>query len=173
MKLNIYKDVIYQIEEFLTLEEQEYLLELIKEYENTWGSDVHNGFWKNKVRLIENPFFSEHLNKKIKSIFKNYTEIDPIWTLKRFDTYEYIGVHVDEYGGEDIQYGVVVYINDDYEGGEIFYPDLNMEFKPLARSLVAHPGNVMHGTKEVTSETPRYFLTTFVHGKKNQVFIEH
>ena len=71
MKLNIYKDVIYQIEEFLTLEEQEYLLELIKEYENTWGSDVHNGFWKNKVRLIENPFFSEHLNKKIKSIFKN------------------------------------------------------------------------------------------------------
>ena len=35
----------------------------------------------------------------------------------------------------------VYYINDDYEGGEINFPDHNLNIKPKANSLIIFPGN--------------------------------
>jgi len=63
-----------------------------------------------------------------------------------------------------IRYGIVIYYNDDYLGGEIHYPSLEISHKPKARSLVMHGGNIPHGTKKVTSDDYRYFSTSFVRG---------
>jgi hypothetical protein len=43
-----------------------------------------------------------------------------------------------------------IYINDDYSGGQVYFPDRNYEFKPKANSLVMWAGNknFIHGVKD-------------------------
>jgi hypothetical protein len=45
----------------------------------------------------------------------------------------------------------VIYLNDDYEGGELIFPDRDIEIKPKAGMFIGFPGNkhYMHGVKEV------------------------
>lgn len=61
-------------------------------------------------------------------------------------------IHVDNQAHMEhpILWGVVSYINDDYEGGEIYYPDYDYWYKPKAGSTVFHTGNTKHGVKKVT-----------------------
>ena len=48
----------------------------------------------------------------------------------------------------------VCYLNDDYEGGETFFPNFNIEIKPKIGKLVLFPANLeyQHGVKEVKGE---------------------
>ena len=45
------------------------------------------------------------------------------------------------------------YLNDDYEGGELYFPDQGIQFKPKAGSAYFFPGdmNYIHGVTEITS----------------------
>ena len=56
----------------------------------------------------------------------------------------------------------LVYINDDYEGGQIYFPNQNLQFKPASGSLVFFPGdiNYLHGVTEVTKGI-RYTMPNF------------
>jgi hypothetical protein len=65
--------------------------------------------------------------------------------------------------GPKFKYGIVLYLNDNFEGGEVYYPNLNIEIKPIANALVMHPANQIHrhGVKEVSSGI-RYYMTTFI-----------
>jgi predicted 2-oxoglutarate/Fe(II)-dependent dioxygenase YbiX len=49
-------------------------------------------------------------------------------------------------------FATVMYLNDDYEGGEIFFPNLGLELKPQPRTLIVFPGTLffLHGVKRVT-----------------------
>jgi hypothetical protein len=60
--------------------------------------------------------------------------------------------------------GIVIYITDDYEGGEIVYIDKNIEIKPKSGYLVCHPGSeeYTHGVKNF-SGGPRIIISAFVH----------
>lgn len=46
-----------------------------------------------------------------------------------------------------------LYLNDDFEGGELYFPNLDISLKPKARQLVIFPGGheYVHGVKTVTS----------------------
>jgi hypothetical protein len=45
------------------------------------------------------------------------------------------------------------YLNDDYEGGELFFPNQGIQFKPKPRAAYFFPGdmNYIHGITEITS----------------------
>lgn len=61
----------------------------------------------------------------------------------------------------------VLYYTDDYEGGEFFFSQYGIEFKPKAGTLLYFPGgaNYAHGVKTVTSGE-RYTTTVFWKVKK-------
>jgi hypothetical protein len=61
-----------------------------------------------------------------------------------------------------IEYAALTYLNDDYEGGEIYFPDYDLEIKPLPGELIFFPGtqHYIHGVREVVSGN-RYALMTF------------
>lgn len=61
----------------------------------------------------------------------------------------------------------VLYYTDDYEGGEFFFSQYKIEFKPKAGTLLYFPGgaNYAHGVKTVTSGE-RYTTTVFWKVKK-------
>jgi hypothetical protein len=46
-------------------------------------------------------------------------------------------------------YGYVIYLNDNYDGGEIFYPEFNFAYKPKPGDLIVHDVNIPHGVKKI------------------------
>lgn len=69
--------------------------------------------------------------------------------------------HVDQYDGDsNIRYGLVMYLNDGFDGGQIYYPDYDLEVTPEPGLLVMHPGNIVHGVRMVNSGV-RYNMTSF------------
>jgi hypothetical protein len=60
--------------------------------------------------------------------------------------------------------GTVFYLNDDYEGGELYFPKQGIEFKPKARAGYFFPGdmNYIHGVRPILKGcryTTPYFWT--------------
>jgi hypothetical protein len=62
---------------------------------------------------------------------------------------------------QPIIWGAVIYPNDNYEGGEISYPEYGFKYKPVAGSVVFHSGDTKHGVELVTSGE-RYCITSLV-----------
>lgn len=60
------------------------------------------------------------------------------------------------------KYVAILYLNGDYEGGKLYFPDHDIEFKPTPYSLITFPGGVenIHGVKEITAGT-RYTMVSF------------
>jgi Rps23 Pro-64 3,4-dihydroxylase Tpa1-like proline 4-hydroxylase len=63
----------------------------------------------------------------------------------------YLVPHVDTMSSEGNHIASVYYINDDYTGGEINFPDHNLEIKPKPNSLIIFPGNenYLHEVREI------------------------
>jgi predicted 2-oxoglutarate/Fe(II)-dependent dioxygenase YbiX len=62
----------------------------------------------------------------------------------------------------------IVYLNDDYDGGELYFPNQGIEFKPKAGNAYFFPGdrNYVHGVREITSNvryTCPFFWTIMSH----------
>lgn len=67
-----------------------------------------------------------------------------------------------------IEYGFTYYINDDFLGGEIFYPHKNIYHKPIKNSMIIHIGTVeySHSVLEVL-ENNRFTMTAFGYTNEN------
>jgi len=64
------------------------------------------------------------------------------------------------------EFGAIIYLNDNYEGGHTFYPQHQFEIIPKAGALAVHPGDSvdhLHGVTRVktSSGSPRYTLASF------------
>jgi hypothetical protein len=55
---------------------------------------------------------------------------------------------------------VIIYLNNDYDGGILYFPDQNVEIKPEPGLMVIFPGNLhfLHGVTK-TSGNPRYTVS--------------
>ena len=61
-------------------------------------------------------------------------------SISKYSTGKSMGPHVDDYGdGQDPNISVVLYLNDDYEGGEIYFKEQGIKIKPKAGSIVIFP----------------------------------
>jgi len=75
-----------------------------------------------------------------------------------------MGPHADGYDGNtDLAFSLVCYLNDDYEGGEISFPDHNITIKPKKGSLIMFPSQTpfIHEVKPILSGD-RYMATSSV-----------
>jgi len=160
MKVNKIHDGIYEIEEFVTQLEVDAILKTL--YSGEWADSGTNSLWEKRIKKIEPR--TKELNdicKRISNLFLSYGRINNIQGIQRFEIGGSMDVHVDKMPYNNVRYGMVCYLNDNYTGGEVYYPDLGIEIKPKLRSLVIHKGDIRHGVKEVLSGSDRYFLTTF------------
>lgn len=81
--------------------------------------------------------------------FKN-SELHLVKFVKGF----WLVPHVDTLSSERNHIASVYYINDDYTGGEIVFPDHNLKIKPKANSLIIFPGNenYLHEVLEIVDK---------------------
>lgn len=73
-----------------------------------------------------------------------------------------MGSHVDyNEDNKDLEYSFVVYLNDNYDGGEIFFKNQNVKIKPTAGSIIIFP-----------SKEP-FFHESLVCRNGRKIFIPH
>lgn len=168
MKVNRLSPDIYEIEDFVTIEQTNQVLEYCKSLEesNWWHEEQKDTFFYGKQKLGKLPEVFDQVNENVQNLFSTVLYVGDV-ALQRYLDREPMQVHRD-YWLKDldyyIRYGIVIYYNDDYVGGEIQYPELSISHKPKARSLVLHGGNVLHGPSKVIGDGARYFSTAFVRG---------
>jgi hypothetical protein len=187
--MSFYQDTeIYLHEEFLTTEETFRLLSLVNQLaSSSWTAEGlpdregnYLDFWEGKIVDIKE--LAEARDESLLSEIENkvklaYLDVYPdlvnkvffsyIKVISRFGVGDGMPVHSDRgphKSNNRILHGLVIYLNDNYNGGELYYPKKDIRIKPKSRSLVIHPGTeeYSHGVSEVLEGT-RYAITLFTH----------
>lgn len=161
---------LYEIENFISDEELNEIMNFINTLEEKdWYFDDSDDFWNGKRTQYEEGMLKK-LTKRVNGILE--TNIDNTGlAIQRFKKDEYIKEHRDYWIYDldhHIRFGLVLYLNDNYEGGEIYYPELDIKIKPKSRSLFIHGGNILHQSMPVISDSIRYFSTCFFRGTKER-----
>lgn len=103
------------------------------------------------VKLVDRyiPLVQDLLEKEYGFPVKNKNTF-----VGRWDAGDKLDLHVDDLGTTNTNHmATLIYLNSDYEGGEIFFPTHNVSHKPQAGDLIMFPGNMhyAHEVKTITS----------------------
>jgi hypothetical protein len=117
------------------------------------------------IHLIHEPYlkvldiwYEKTGHKKLDYVSKNYT-------LKKYNTGGSIGTHIDKNDqdpGSTMDYTVLFYLTDNYEGGEIEFTEANITLKPAAGSALIFKTTEPHMAYEVR-EGDKYFIFMYIH----------
>jgi len=174
--LTVLGDDIYVYKNFLSKEECDYIYGLLESSEKeSWGKmwgDVDESI---SPKISPEMIVSELIISRLSDLSNKY-EVKQNRLFTKMVKGNSWGEHSDNAmyqeirkksnllkDGDDFKiihntaYGVVVYINDNYKGGEIFYSKQNIVYKPKAGDLVIHSSEEKceHGVK-VMIEGSRY-----------------
>ena len=177
-KINYNKiyDGILEIKNFLSNDECKNIVKIIESLsEDCWQEDQYKNWDKRNLKYdIKNKDLDAVKNKiliKVKNIFESYLMIVPpennyVSIQRILPETGGLSPHKDNFVDTTVKYGLVLYFNDDYSGGEIEYPEVNVVYKPSAGSLLIHEGGHLHQVNEVFEKT-RYMSTFFIHENEN------
>ena len=174
------KDRLWEYENFLTDDEVDMLLGLaLSTSENVWYATDHlnpnDGHYIGKsLNIGDYDSVREkviEIDKRVSALFADWTSIVQIGSIVRnTSTLAPVGLHRDNEDENMVnnrnaycKYGILMYLNSDFDGGEICYPEYGIEYKPKRGVLLIHHAGNMHGVNPVSTGT-RYSMTSFVSG---------
>lgn len=122
--------------------------------------------WMDKNILIRSSDVTAALDAKVAELVSPYGELTfrGLGSAQR----QYKGVelklHTDGDSEPALAYAVIFYLNDDYTGGELYFPTRLLKVKPEAGSVIFFPTNssYRHGVHSVGSGPTRYVLPSFI-----------
>lgn len=136
-----------------------------------------------------NAFYQTQYDQELDSIWQDiYSKQKPIvdeycgkfgiqmnyWEAMNFIKYE-PGQHFDEHSDHGYSYvctvSLVTYLNDDYEGGELYFPKIGIRVKPKAGDMVVFPSTYLfsHVAEPVLSGTKYCIATMLDYDKSNKI----
>jgi len=126
--------------------------------------------WADKNLSIYESGISRPIESRLSSII---LECNPsldfagLSTIQRLPPSAELKSHVDQDTDPSIRYAAVMYINDDYNSGEIFFKKRQIVLKPKSRDLLFFPGNseYEHGVRRVSDGPVRYVMVGFAKEK--------
>ena len=103
------------------------------------------------------------IKSRIDSFFNNQFYVQIIRHLNKTTKETTWHRHYDAESGNGTEYGVILYLNDNFDGGELVYTNLNYTYTPKAGDMVVHPASekFTHEVNPIISGE-RYTLTTFI-----------
>jgi hypothetical protein len=173
-KINKLAEDVYEIENFLNQEELSLILNILSDKKQDGWTDLNEisdeySLWHDKSLFLydHKDLCRSLVFDKVDYIFPSYFFCEQELKISRFKKGDQIKQHRDNDTtpeGYYLGYGLVIYYNDNYLGGELDYPELGITIKPKAGSALLHGGEVMHGSLPVLDDSPRYFSTIFMRG---------
>jgi hypothetical protein len=169
MKVIKHAEGVYEIEGFL---DEELRSALISEAQLDIDWDTtHVG---NTVKAMgdESLVKMNNLYKNIETFFTNIESIVYSRDLRKLKDSEFMWPHTDGGNPDDprtIVFGIAIYLNDTFTGGELIYPDLGLSVTPRPGSMVIHSAHLKHQVFPVLGGE-RYSITTFVFGDESTKF---
>ena len=124
-------------------------------YNEIMGNDPELGKLMQQYAMLVYHFVLDNHDSKFEPFLEAKTHI------AKFTEGSGMHEHFDSNRPKDI--ATLVYLNDDYSGGEIYFPEYDLTFKPEPGDLLTFPDNpnYIHGVKPITSgtryTTPRWF----------------
>lgn len=119
--------------------------------------------WNKTTLIITDHEIVEGIKKRCQEVVGDDLLItQDIYRIKRLTDKRSISPHFDDSQNFLLTLGIVIYLNDDFDGGEIYYPNQIVSYKPKQKSMIIHPATeeYTHGVNEVTGNT-RYCLAFF------------
>lgn len=178
----------YQKENLLSKDECEYLIWLA-ESTDEWLEDTLP-FWKGRnipflTMLPARPWATEDtyplcvdIVKRIRSFIESSFGVEA-WPdqigIVRWPPGSWQMTHKDDVDGLDRVSGCVVFLNNDYEGGEPFYPYYDKMVKPRAGMIYAHSSDEdhLHGVTQIKNKTRYTISTTWTRNKDKCSYLSH
>lgn len=173
------KDRLWEYENFLTDDEVDTLLGVaMSASEEEWfGAELNPHDWHYRGKSLGLTGYPLAIRKileidsRIAGLFSNWTNIVQIGSIVRnTDKLMPVGLHRDNEDENMVdnrnsycRYGVLMYLNSEFDGGEICYPEYGIEYKPKRGVLIIHHAGNLHGVNPVGNGT-RYSMTSFVGG---------
>lgn len=123
--------------------------------------------WQDKNYNLESEVVAHSIIEKL-SRFVNLAnpslEASGLKTLQRMQEGVQLKAHTDQHTDPSIRYATIIYLNDNYNGGELFFTNQGLEIKPKPGSLVLFPGTdeFNHGVRHVEPGPIRYVLVGFI-----------
>lgn len=118
----------------------------------------------------DNNSFTDIFRQTFDPVEKDYMSLFGI-SLKSHNPYKILKyevggkfeTHMDDGGGNFRRVSTVYYLNDDYEGGEISFPQFGIELKPKAGDMIVFPSSYVysHSVKPVKSGN-RYSIASWM-----------
>jgi len=114
----------------------------------------------------EHKVFYERLSKMVNSSDPSLI-LSGVATIQRMQPGVELKSHTDQHTDPSIRYATIIYINDDYIDGELFFPKLDISLRPKPGDLLFFPGNEKHehGVKHVGEGPIRYVIVGFIKEK--------
>lgn len=157
------------------------------DWDRTKQVHVHDGtHWSEKQRIeVPLDYSQEHIHayKILKMIDEPYKKALEVWsektknlkidkwitknyTIKKYDTGKAISTHCDNERPDEIPYDwtVLIYLNDDYVGGELEFNDLGYTIRPKAGSILFFPSTEIH-TAWPVQQGYKYFIFLYIQSK--------
>lgn len=109
---------------------------------------------------------TQSINTKLDRLFSSFPDLDlqGVGSIQR----QYEGVslsyHVDSLSNPAVVFANVIYVNDDFTGGELHFPEIDITYTPKKGALIIFPSadEYLHGVKPVGAGPTRYALPAFV-----------
>lgn len=171
-------------ENFLSTDEINYLLNFAKSIDK-WESGGGMGFWDNRslnAITIYNQYSKEvgqflydlrnRVSDAIKEMYVLGDQVYPdLFQIVRWFPGQEQPPHADDMTNSSQEgldwyhhrhFGSVIYLNNDYSGGHTYYPQYNLDIKPIPGTLAVHPGDTdhMHGVTKIENSI-RYTIASF------------
>jgi hypothetical protein len=123
--------------------------------------------WADKTLSIEHIDVCRSIHSRLSSIIRKCDQslsLGGLSTVQRLPPGTELKSHVDQDTDPSIRYASILYINDDYNSGEIFFKNREIALRPNSRDLLFFPGNseYEHGVKTVSDGPVRYVVVGFV-----------
>lgn len=142
--------------------------------------DVDNLVAEGKFEITQN-WADKNLNiqhhKEYNAFYQRLSKIvdesDPslmlsgLATIQRMQTGVELKSHTDQHTDPSIKYATIIYINDDYVDGELFFSNLDISLRPKPGDLLFFPGDQKHehGVRHVGEGPIRYVIVGFIKEK--------
>jgi hypothetical protein len=127
--------------------------------------------WVDKNATIEDQKTCRSIYERLSGVFVDMPELEFQGAGSIQRQYEGIKLnyHVDSESNPSVAYAAVMYVNDDFAGGELHFPKLDVKFKPKAKDLIVFPSadEYLHGVLPVEAGPTRYAIPAFINYREN------